>query len=364
MLRTSLSLLALLVVTACGDNTRPATDHDATIGGDASDAAIDASPDAPASTHNWAVASISSTSGSALQVFPFDDTGLGAPCPLTAAVDRYNDLVAHPSLPYVYAIESRFEGIAVSCAQVTSTTFPDLGVPRTVQRIRFDAPSSVGFFTIDGTGTTGVYRFEAGSDGTPTVLDSAAAPTGSGAMALDGSGAHLYIGGTSQVADFALIAGLDFSSAYEQAASCAAPTDLVLSGDSVLAFCSDDDNVWRYTRSPFAFDALVGTLGAIDRVVALPHDRALAAVSSSASLQLLTLGAGTPSWTAGPSFASRVTAMAVSRDGRFVVTGRAVDASTSELAEFEIDGQDNFTPLGTMTVDGTINSLAVVPSGS
>lgn len=349
-----------LVVMAGCDFTHGA----AGSGGD--DAKVDAPPlDTAPLTPRWISLGISTGSGASIKVVPFDGKTIGAACAATTtSAYEFREIVDHPTMPYVYGVETDFRGVQLGCNAFVTTTLTSLGAARPLQRIALNQSGTIGFFTMDGPLAVGVYRFAAQSDGTPSIAGSANGPSASGAVALVEADAQLFVAGAGQIFGYALTpTALDFPTMSTGAMICTNPVDLLASGSSLLAFCSDTPDVRRYTRSPFAFDTTVGALGAVSRVVALPGDRAIAARISPPQLASIALGAGTPTWTDGPTLPTAVTAMAASRDGSILVTGRSIDASTSELAVWSVTGT-TVLQVDTETVTGTITSIAVTAPGT
>src|SRR4051794_33189329 len=103
----------LLATTACGFQ------HGA-VGGDAApDVRIDGPPPVP----RWISAAVSTSGGASITVLPFDGVTIASPCTSgsTSGID-FRDVVAHPSLPYVYGIETEFRGVGLGCNTDTTTT--------------------------------------------------------------------------------------------------------------------------------------------------------------------------------------------------------------------------------------------------
>ncbi len=321
-------------------------------------------PDAPPPIARWIVAGeTSSTPG--LVVHPF--AGLfGAPCAKqTAPAYAYRSLLRREDTTFVYGVESELWGIALSCASVDSTTIAG-GGPRPVQRIVWDPASGVGFFTADGALAIGVYRFTTNADGKPVTGGSANAPSAAGALALDAPRSALYVAGASAAYQYTLIGGeLSFPGAGSNIAApmCGSPVDLLLSGDSILGFCSDAPGIRHYTRSPFAYDATLTGLGPTSQVVAVPGDMAVAATVSPSSLVTVFLNNGAPTLSTPIDLSSPVTAMAVSEDGLVLVTAEQKDASNAVITAWSISG-GALTKLDTETQPGTITALAITKPGT
>ena len=336
----------------------------------ASHEGIDAPPDVPidaAPTHLWAVATTDRAAGTVLVTHPFDDVvGFGTACTDQVTVPT-RALLAHPTLPYVYSAANGFGGIGLGCAAITPSPYTVYGAPRPTQTIGFDAAKAIGFFTIDGSSAIGVYRFTTAATGIPTVSGPANGPGASGALALDATNGELFLGGAGVVWSYPLVgAALDFPApgSHTIAGGCGAPVAIAISGPRVLVFCSDSPDIQRYTRGPFVSTASTVGIGAVDHVVMLPGDRAIAAHVSPTDLVIVHLGGGNPTWVNGPLVASSVTAMAVSADGKVLVTSRQLDPITSELELWRING-DQITPIGTkLLVDGSVTALAVSVPGT
>lgn len=326
---------------------------------------VDSAVDAPPPIPRWVVAGVTTMSGSYLTVHPLAAT-FGAPCAhQTSPAFAYRSLLSHPDLPYAYGVESAFWGFALGCSAVTSTMVPG-GGPRPIQRIVLDSSASVGFFTADGPLATGVYRFTTQPTGTPAAGGNANAPSAAGALALVPSDAQLFVAGTSAIYEYTLVgATLDFPTSNSQmtAPMCGAPVDLVPSGDSVYAFCSDASDIRRYTRSPFVYAGTAGTLGSVSEVLPLPSDRAIAATVSPSALVVLSFGAGPVMMQVGPSLPSSVTAMAASDDGSVVVTAVQTDPNTSEISAWAVTGT-TITKLDSQSEPGTVTSLTITKPGT
>lgn len=352
---SSMFALVLGVVPACG--------FDISVSGDAVDAPEpDSSPPQP----QWAVIAVERTGPELLITLPFDATaGFRTPCAELASPPS-RALLGHPNLPYVYTVAEGFQGVSVGCSALTPTTFATIGTKRETQRIVLDPTATVGFFTIDGSGAIGLYRFSVAATGVPTITGSVNGPSISGALALDVTNRELLIAGATVIWSYPLVGAnfdLPANGTHTIAVGCTAPVDLVLSGGVLLAFCSDTPNIQRYRRTPFAFDVTVGALGAVSRVVALPNDRAVAARISPPQLAILDLKMGTPTWTDGPVLATPVTAMSVSPDGTTVATARMLDATRSEVALWKISGS-TLMPLDTAMVVGKVNAIAITAPGT
>lgn len=330
-------------------------------------AARDGAPyagDATIAVTRWAIVSIDNPVRKVM-VIPMTDTKLEPPCAPQPVSYAYRYLYPRPaSGSYVYGVQGALEGLTPSCTGITETALPRLGGPRLVQQIVMDATSTVGFFTIDGSGATGVYRFTAASDGAPTVMDMANTPSQGGALALSTADAELYVAGTNLVYRYALVgSALDLPTSFTSGSGCAAPVGLALSGTSLLAFCADSPDIWHYTRSPFGYTGSVGSPGASSQVVDLGNDTAVIARLSPPTLAMVGLGGGTPTWTDGPALPGPAIAMAASADGQVLLTARAIDTSTSEIALWTIAGQ-TITLQGTTTVNGVVAALAVTQPGA
>lgn len=329
----------------------------------ASDASIDteAPPiDAPPDSR-WAVVALSRSSMNFMVTLPFDDAaGFGTACPEQPS-PPVRALLSHPTLPYVYAVAAGFDGISVRCSSIVTTTSGTLGAARPIQRLAMDPVSSVGFFTIDGPSSTAIYRFTTAPDGVPTLAGDEVGPSQAGPLTLDVSARRVAFSGANIVWSYPLIGAtleLPQAGTYEGAMGCGQGVDLVSSGSYVLQFCSDVPTIRRYNRAPFTFNTTVGMLGAVDRVVALPDDRAIAARISPPDLALIELGAGTPTWKAGPALGSRVAAMNATVDGKMLITARAVDATTSEIAIWSVSNEA-IALVDTTMIVGTVTDVTV-----
>ncbi len=319
-------------------------------------------PDADPPRNYWVTAAVTRATSQLIQIYSFERSAPAiAPCAEQAAPGPVPSkaLLPHPTLPFVYEVESGFHGLSLRCNGITVTGMENVGSTRSLQRIVLDADAGVGFFTIDGAGSIGLYRFTTATDGMPTVSGSGNATSQAGPLVLDRASSSLFVAGTGVVASHALVGpSMDLPAGGTSQAGCGVPTDLVVTGASVLEFCADGAEILRYTRNPFAFVAPVGTLGATAQVVALPGDRAIAARVSPPDLAMLALGGGAPTWSAGPSLPSRALAIAASLDGETLVSATQVDPTHSELATWRIVDH-GILPLGTQIIDGTVTALAV-----
>lgn len=293
-------------------------------------------------------------------VLPIQDGKFEPACPVQPVPGMLpiRDLRAHPTLPYVYAVEAGFYSAPITCNTLTWVGTPNVTAPRPVQRIVYDATKSVGYFTGDGPSAVGVYRFTTAADGSATLSGSTDATSESGPLALDASTSELFVVGPSVVSSYALIgAGLDLPAGRTNQSTCAGPSDLIVSGPYLLSFCSDIPDIRRFTRAPFAPTTDGGAIGAVDRVVPLPNDRAIAA-RAVPDLAVIDLSSGNPTWTAGPSLGSRITAITTSANGKLVVTARLANVSTAEVVLWRIEG-NTITALDTTTVPGVVTSMAL-----
>jgi hypothetical protein len=320
---------------------------------------VDADEERP----RWAISAINDGSASTVTVHPLVGTRFSSTCTgqLAPGAQAIRALLPHPSLPLVYALEGGFHAIHPGCSSSTWVGMPNVGGGRPIQRIALDPATGVGFFTADGAGAIGVYRFTIASDGAPTVTSAANATSQGGALALDATGSRLLIAGPSITSSYSLIGeNHDLPSTYETAGGCMQPIDLLLTGDKALLFCKDVAEVRRYDRDPFVAEANAGELGAVSQVLALPNDRAIAGRLFPPDLSILDLAAGSPTLIAGPSLETAVSAMAVSREGDLVVTARALDTTRSELAIWTISGS-LLMLADTQTIEGTVSALALMP---
>jgi hypothetical protein len=308
----------------------------------------------------YAVASVSRGAGQLLSIAKFGDTGFVGDCPDHATTKPFTALSGHPSHPYIYAVGDGFQGFAMACGSMTQTAYMPIGLTTSVQRISLDAPGRVGFFSIDGPQNEGVFRFTTATDGTPTLMGKSIAPEPTGPTRLSDGTGELFTAGGTTIYNYKLNGvQYDLNGPSEFAVICNA-VDLVVSSQYLLGFCSNDGSIQRYTRTPFAFEKSVGALGTVEQVVQLPGDRAIAVTTPPAKLMLIDLGSGTPTWTVGPAVGTKVTSMAISADGKFLVTSRQVDAATGELAVWSVSN-DSIKMLGVRAVAGTVTAVAVTP---
>ncbi len=316
----------------------------------------DMPPDRPAMMRALAI-SVYRQTGPVLVTMPFDDQdGFGAAC-TDSPGPASRHLLAHPALPYVYGVVNSFDGMTLGCTTSTRTALGVLGASRPVQRIVLDATSGVGFFTLDGAGPLGVFRFTIAADGVPTLSTSANGPTASGALAVDWSTRQLYVAGQSVVWNYTLTAASDFPTTSSAASGCGAPIDLVSSGTDVFLFCADSAIVRRYTTAPFNVTTDAGTVGAVDAVRSLSSARVIVARMAPPDLAFVDLGS-TLTVTPAASLPARVTALATSEDGSIVVSATQTESTHSDVTVWKVSGT-SLQMLDTAMVPGTITSLAV-----
>ncbi len=327
-------------------------------------------PDAPADMlvippkAYWTMAAVTKNGASSVAIYPFDGTAFKAPCPEHPTTLAVRDLLAHPSLPFVFEVESGIHALSLTCSSITESGMSDVAGVRPIQQIGFDSANNVGFFSADGALAIGVYRFVTSAvSAAPMVTGSANAPSNAGTLVLDAPAHLLFTAGNGITAGYVLDAAMNLPITYTSAAGCGLPTKLLLSGNYVLQLCADVPDIKRYTKSPFVFDRNVGAIGAVDQAVPLSGDRVVVARVSPTDLAVVALAAGTPTWTAGPALASRATALAVSSDGEIVASGRVVDATTSEIALWRLSGS-SLTLLSRQTVTGYVTALAVTTPGT
>lgn len=318
---------------------------------------------------SWIVVGMSRGASPRVRIFPFSGTELATTCAeqpsTTSTAFALRDLLPHPTMPVTYGVDAGLRTLGLSCTSITLGT-STAGTPRLVQQIVRDPASGVGFYTADGAGAVGVYRFTTDTTGTPTVTGSANAPSAAGALALDVANAQLFVAGAGTAQGYDLV-GLDFVAPGVGAAMCLEPMRLAVSGAFVLAFCANENHIRRYVRSPFAIDPVmpeVGALGPVDQVAALPGDRVVVARKAPTSdLVVVSNNGGLPSWGQGPPVASRVLAMAASADGRTLATARVTGTSSSELAIWRIEA--NAITLEAVTnLDTVVTALAVTTPGT
>jgi hypothetical protein len=334
-------------------------------GGD--DAAPDA-PDAPVEpSGGWVVANVTRPDGTPLlATFVYDRSTLAVACPEQTVTTAYKYLAAHPSLPYVYGVDTALTGIALACAGATSSPGATLGQTRAIRLRIVLASDAIGFFTIRNDITReSLWRFTIGSDGVPTVQEEVHSGPNTGALAIDVPVKQIFTGSLRAIFEYPLAGdSLVLPPTYKaHTTSCTSTVDIALSGDYALAFCSDVGEIQRFTRTPLAPDGTVGAIGVMDRVIAIPGDRAIGARSTPPALVTIALGGGTPTWVDGPALGSPITAMAVSRDASTLFTARPVDAATSELASWQISA-DAITLIATQTIAGTVVALAETAPGT
>ncbi len=315
-------------------------------------------------TPYWVMAAVTKVGVSSVAIYPFDGTAFKPPCPEHPNTLAIRDFLVHPSLRFAFEVESGIHSLSLTCSSMTESGMSNVAGVRAIQQIGFDAVNNVGFFTADGALAIGVYRFVASSvTAAPTVTGSANAPSNAGTLVLDPPGHQLFAAGTGITAGYALDGSMNLPATYTSAAGCGMPTKLLLSGNFVLQMCADAPDIKRYTKNPFVSDGTAGAIGAVDQAVALPADRAVVARVSPADLTVVALAAGTPTWTPGPALASRATALAVSSDGEIIASGRAIDATTSEIALWRLSGT-SLTLLSKQTVTGYVTALAVTTPGT
>jgi hypothetical protein len=321
--------------------------------------------DTPEPTVHWAVVATTVGGTSMVTVIPVRDGRFESACPSQPVPGSLplRDLLAHPTLSYVYGVESGFHGTILGCGALSWSGMPNVTALRPIQRIAYDASVGVGFFTGDGMDAIGLYRFTTAADGTPTVGASTNTTAQAGALMLDRAHSTLYVVGASVASSYVFAdANLTLPASRSNASACVEPVDVAVSGDTMFAFCSDSPEIRKYSRNPFVFASMAGSMGAVDRVVAISNDRAIAA-RTTPDLMLVDLGGGTPTWQQGPALGSRVTALGVSNDGSIIMTARPIDSTTSELASWRVEGQ-SIIPIDTKVVPGDASALTVALPGT
>lgn len=332
------------------------------IGVDGSiDTDVTPNPDVVEKRSYWIAASFSRSSMPHAVLYQLDRAGDVTSCDEHPAPRINRALLAHPTLPLAYAVDSGFAGIQLQCGSTVYVGDVSIGAARTVQRIVYEPTRAIGYFTIDGPGALGLYRFTAKQDGTPTVTSSTNTPTTAGPLALDSERNMLVTASPNITTGYALMgSAMEFPPAYTTTAGCGQPTDLLVSGAYALLFCTDNPQVLRYSTSPFAYESQLAGPGPVDRVIALPGDRAIAATTAPA-LAIGTLSNGSMSWTTGPTLPARVTAMAVSSDGEILAVAYT-GAEGAEISLWRVADQ-SLAPIDTMKLAGVVFSLAITAPG-
>ncbi len=356
----------LLLVGACKFNVEVPAGTDAPTEG------ID-SPDAAPLSPYWIVVGMARANVPRLQILPFDGKAFTTPCAeqaSTSSAYAIRELLPHPTLNKLYAVDGGFHIINPGCAGSTFAGMANINGPRQIQQIVQDPVTGVGFFTMDGAGAVGVYRFTSAPDGTPTVTSMANAISNAGPLAFDPGTGALFIAGVgfARLDRYGLASpGYTFpGSAAENATSCTEPVRLVPTGNNLLLeFCSDTSEVRRIVRQPFAADTMMGQpLGAVDQVSILPNDRVVAARKAPTSdLIVVSNNGGVPFWASGTPIASRVLAMSASKDGLVVATARVTGPDSSEVGLWRI--RDNSITLVDVTpVNASVGALGVIAPGT
>lgn len=348
-------VLAIGCTTGCSFSGPSLTSDGPVVAPPDNTVAVDAAPLAT----QWAVIASDDGVASSMDVLPFDASGFATPCARQPIARSIRSLAIHPTLPYAYGVGLGLQGYALGCGHVGQTQLADIGNYRTDQTVV--AAATVGFFTIDGPGANGVYRFTIAGDGTPTVIGSTPSPASTGATVLAPDATELFVAGNVIARWDTPAPDHDFG-AISGGSACAAPVALLLSGTSLLSFCADTPDIQRYARNPLSMTPTsAGALGKVGWVVAAAGDRAIAARSAPSQLVAIDLHGGAPTWTDGPTLASPATSLAVSPDGSLLVTTRSIDAATTEVALWKVAG-DAITPIATTQLAGTATAAAVLPA--
>ena len=291
-----------------------------------------------------------------LVAVPYEPTALGTACTEQSATSSYRALAGNPTTPFVYAAAADFQGYAVACAAFTPGGSTTIGFAAPQQRMAIDAQVGVGFFTTDGPSNEDVRRFTIGSGGSPTLSGFSSTPAAGGAVALSAATSELFAASGNVLYRYSLGAQGALNTPNESVVTCAA-SDLVATADRVYAFCTDDAQIRRYAKTPFRIDGTAGMVGAADAAVSVGNNRAVVARIAPPGLAVAELSATTGMITDGPTLGSRVTAMAASADGNFVVTARQLDPTTSEIALWRVSGQ-TLTAAGTRSIPGLVTAVA------
>jgi hypothetical protein len=341
-------------------------------GTDAPPEGID-SPDARPLSPYWVVVGMVRGSVPRLQIFPFDGKQFVSPCAEQASTSNayaIRDLVPHPTLDKLYAVDSGFHIITPACGGSTFAGQANINGPREIQQIVQDPATGIGFFTMEGAGAIGVYRFTSAPDGTPTVAGMANAISNAGPLAFDPATGQLFMAGVgfARLDQYELDSpGYTFpAAAAANSASCVQPVRLVPTGNGLLLeYCGDTNEVRRIVRQPFGADPTTGAmLGAVDQVAILPNDRVVAARKPPHSdLIVVNNNGGVPTWTTGVTVASKVIAISAAKDGLVVVTSRSTGADSSEIGLWRIDNM-TMQLVDVTQVTATVTAVSVIAPGT
>ena len=331
------------------------------------------SPDAKPVSPYWVVIGMVRGTTPRLQILPFDGKKFTAPCAEQASTSNayaIRELVPHATLNKLYAVDSGFHLVNPACAGSTFAGQANINAPREIQQIVQDPVTGIGFFTMDGAGAIGVYRFTSSPDGTPTLAGMANAISNAGPLAFDPATGQLFMAGVgfARLDQYGLDSpGYTFpATPAENATSCVQPVRLVPTGNGLLLeYCGDTNEVRRFVRQPFGADSMMGQpLGAVDQVAILPNDRVVAARKPpNGDLIVVSNNGGVPFWGTGVIIASKVIAIGAAKDGLVVATSRSTGADSSEIGLWQIDNA-TIQLVDVTQVDATVTAVSVIAPGA
>jgi hypothetical protein len=269
-------------------------------------------------------------------------------------------LLAHPSLPYVYAVESDLEGISLGCASYEITKLGDgLGSRPIAQRLALTA-AGVGFFAADGNLDANLYRFTIAPDGTPNPATRFTSPNLGAIAVVDEPARALFVVGTPEVMGYTLDVNFQLPPAPPTPVEgvCDSPVDAIALRNALAVFCANQPGVQLFSRIG---ENLVGPpvsaangIGPFVAVRTISDGTFVAATADQ--LYAISAGGGIPTFAVGPRLASPPSDLAVSPDGRIVVVARPITTNQSELLVYDAS---NFALSSTHLVAADVRAIAV-----
>lgn len=172
-------------------------------------------------------------------------------CATTPATSDAKHMVAHPTLPVVYAVESDLQAIRPGCQSSTiKTAGLGLGPRDTAERAAVSPVGGAVFFAMDGPGMNNTFRSALDGDGLIAVGTKENGPTNAAVAAIDDATRVLFVAGQNALSAYQLNATFDFTGETQQIATpCASPVDIVIRSRAVALFCADAMGAYVFRRA-------------------------------------------------------------------------------------------------------------------